>query len=232
MFQDRSIVIFPQTVKFESKAERAISSQVYSSHPALVFMSRDTVSYREAQDMFPNARHMLIPDFVTTLIGTRIDNNTRDGILMCIRNDKEGLQDHGQISDLAKKLGVDHRIDITDTTINVDYRKIERERLKYIDDIITLFSKYRLVVTDRYHGVIFSLAANTPVVVLASVDHKIISGLEWFPDNFRKYIHYSESIDAAYQTSIEILKVNYEYRLPPHFNNTFFIGLKERIENV
>ncbi len=44
------------------------------------------------------------------------------------------------------------------------------------------FASHDSVVTDRYHGLIFSVICGKPAVVLPTVDHKLTSAIEWFRD--------------------------------------------------
>ncbi|WP_082026255.1 polysaccharide pyruvyl transferase family protein [Prevotella pectinovora] len=44
--------------------------------------------------------------------------------------------------------------------------------------ILQQFAKYQVVITDRYHGTIFSQIVNTPVIVISSTDHKLRSGVK------------------------------------------------------
>ncbi|MFI5429468.1 polysaccharide pyruvyl transferase family protein [Aeromicrobium sp. UC242_57] len=64
------------------------------------------------------------------------------------------------------------------------------------------FSNYQVTVTDRYHGVIFSLISGTPVVVLESTDHKLRSGVQWFPPQiFGNMIRFAGSVEEAVQAA-------------------------------
>ena len=51
----------------------------------------------------------------------------------------------------------------------------------------------RVVVTDRYHGVIFSVITHTPVIVFKSYDTKISAGIRWFQD--LEWVHYAEKME-------------------------------------
>lgn len=53
--------------------------------------------------------------------------------------------------------------------------------------------KAKLVITDRYHGLIFSVITHTPVIVFKSFDTKISSGVKWFKD--LEWVHYVDSND-------------------------------------
>ena len=44
---------------------------------------------------------------------------------------------------------------------------------------ITEFSKYKVVVTDRLHGMIFSLLSKTPCIVFDNKTKKVSESLKW-----------------------------------------------------
>lgn len=50
-------------------------------------------------------------------------------------------------------------------------------------------SHYKVVITDRYHGTIFSLIANTPVIIIKSTDHKVTTGADWFKGIYDDYVY-------------------------------------------
>ena len=105
---------------------------------------------------------------------------------------------------------------------------------KILSEIFEEYSKYEVVITDRYHGTIFSLIAATPVVVIGSTDHKLSSGVKWFPRNiFGDYITFANDLDEAYSKAIQMLqnskKISHE--LPPYFKENYYDILKKRLES-
>lgn len=84
-----------------------------------------------------------------------------------------------------------------------------KNRGALIRNILELFSKYQVIITDRYHGTIFSQIVNVPVVVINSADHKLSSGVKWFPkDKFSQNVYYAHNLDEAYQLANKILERN------------------------
>ena len=82
---------------------------------------------------------------------------------------------------------------------NIDepYDFIVRNTEEIVTEKIKEFSSYDLIITDLYHGMIFSVIANTPVVVLPSSDHKISSGVQFFKaaSEFDKRVYFFENIE-------------------------------------
>jgi len=98
--------------------------------------------------------------------------------MLCIRNDPESILGAAERERLRQSVRMD-AIEI-DTTLA---RPIPRNlRWKVLTDHLKLFAESRLVVTDRFHGVIFAVLTGTPCVALPTVDHKLRAACEWFDD--------------------------------------------------
>lgn len=228
-FYDHKITILPQTVNFIDEWCQHIVSQVLNSNPNVTLICRDEVSFSKAREFFPNINLTLMPDVVTSLIGMKsplldsLNNQKREGILFCLRNDLEKHYTNDEIDKLKLRLsGI--KMETTDTTINTSPWEWESKREELINRMLMKFAKYELIITDRYHGTIFSQIVNTPVIVINSTDHKLSSGVKWFPQNeFHANMHYADNLEDVYQTALEILKRKGEItKNPPYFKETFF----------
>ena len=182
LFEDRKMIFLPQTIHYtDSSVEKNISSLIKEN---VLIMCRDEKSCENAVRIFPESRVELYPDVVTSLIGKYNFHNERKGILMVMRatDDGESLLDENDIAILKRQLSNIDGTDITDTTMEENWEKIAENRRFYIEREIEKYSKYKLIVTNRYHGTILALAANTPVVILPTKDHKISAGVKWFEE--------------------------------------------------
>lgn len=229
MFPDYKITIFPQTINYFNKENESKTSKIFNSHSDINLFCRDEVSYKTAEKIFYNCNKYLYPDIVTSLIGTKQFNSNRDGILFCMRNDREALYKSDEIQEFRRKFNGITNTELTDTTIKISYNEIIQNREEILNEIFNYYSKYKLIITDRYHGTIFSLIAGTPVIVLSSTDHKLSSGVKWFPESFSNYIRYAENVEQAYKFAIEMLNTEYSYSLPPYFKENYYDKLKEKI---
>lgn len=218
-FSQHKITILPQTVHFLDSDIQNIIAYVFNKHSNLHLMCRDKVSYMKAKQIFSNVELSLKPDVVTSLIGTNYicSSNEREGILFCMRNDKEKMYSDEQIFKLQKKLcGI--KIETSDTTIKADIWDWSGNRENLIQNFLRNISKYQVMVTDRFHGTIFSQITNTPVIVLSSSDHKLQSGVEWFPqDIFSENIMYAKDLQEAYQMLLNILNRKGKTIKNPHY---------------
>lgn len=225
-FYDTKITILPQTVNLVGEWFQHIVAQVFNSHPNLTLYCRDEVSLENAKKLFPKVEKKLMPDVVTSLIGNaefQYPNSIRKGVMLCVRNDGEKLYSDEQIDSLRKRFdGI--KTDICDTTIYAPIWEWENNRSGLIRNMLEAFSKYQVIITDRYHGTIFSQIVNTPVIVISSTDHKLSSGVKWFPKElFEGNITFAIDLDEAYNKATEILARNGKQKKnPAWFKNTYY----------
>lgn len=233
-FPEYKILVFPQTVNFVKDINvlnKVVS--IFNKHGNIILCCRDEISYKKAKEIFYNCKLLLYPDIVTSLIGSKCYKNYRKGILFCMRNDIEAYYKPEQIHALKQKLISKTSVEQNDTTIKTPYEYIRNHREEVLNDILNKFSCFKVVITDRYHGTIFSLIAGTPVIVLSSSDHKLSSGVKWFPTSFSKYVYYADSLETAYEIANQILEDNtYEYNLPPYFEEKYYSKLKSIYETM
>lgn len=225
-FYDYPITILPQTVNLRGDWYQQIVSRQFNAHSDLTLICRDEVSYYNAQKLFSNVKLRLMPDVVTSLIGNddfQYHNIKRNGVMFCIRNDGEKLYTDEEMAELRNKFQGVH-ITISDTTIKANIWEWDKKREDLIRKILKKFSNYQVIITDRYHGTIFSQIVNTPVIVISSTDHKLSSGVNWFPaEHFGRNITFAKNLCDAYNKAMEILSGNVEIvKNPTWFKDTFY----------
>jgi len=198
------IVFFPQTIYYADsewgRQEFEISKNIYNAHSDLHICAREKTSYKIMKNAYENNEVVLVPDIVTYLKKDMPDYK-RNGILLCIRSDKESVlnkQTKDKIYKLASKFS--QIINVTSTVvpmiINIDVRE------HYLEEKLNEFKKSRLVITDRLHGMIFSAITSTPCVAIDNYSHKVKGTYEWIKNN--DYIQLVEDIDEI-PKFIEIL---------------------------
>lgn len=219
---EKHILMMPQTIFFRKNENMERTSKSYDSAKNMLFLARDRISFQMAVSMFPNISVELYPDIVTSLIGRYKFSHERKGVLICRRNDGEKFFSEDEIDKLRREINDFEPVNISDTSVNKSHKKIKKRLKAFIEEIIEDYSRYKLVITDRYHGTIFSLAANTPVIVLKTNDHKVITGADWFEVIYEGYIFKSESIADASSLAKNILSKKYGYSLEPYFNKEYY----------
>lgn len=231
LFKSNPIYILPQTVNLHSDSIKSNVKEAFEGNPNITLVCRDKTSLANAQELLPNTKLLLYPDVVTTLIGTKNYNFDRDGVILCVRNDEEAHYSKTELGRLFNKFK-DLNLDVkeTDTSLSISYRRFNLKSEYYIFKKIKDFSKAKVVITDRYHGTIFSLIANTPVVVISSSDHKLKSGVKWFPESFKTHVSFAEDLDEAFSKANAILNNPPKNRLTEYFNKKYFSVLKSDLD--
>lgn len=230
-FPNNRILVMPQTVYFQHKKNMDEVSKSFNKANRLLFLARDRVSMEIAKEMMPSKTILLYPDVVTSLIGTYQFNNTRNGIFLCMRNDTEKYYDDNQINELIEKLKIIDNVSLGDTELEGDVNYIDRNIKSLLDLELEKYSEYRVIITDRYHGTIFSLIAGTPVIVLKTTDHKVITGAEWLKEVY-DYVYIAESIDRINDLVENIYDNNVVGNPKPYFKHKYFDVLKKQFEEM
>ena len=225
--ENAKILMMPQTIYFREEKNKERVARNLNKVKRMLFLARDRVSYDEAIKMFPDLKVELYPDIVTTLIGHFHFKNKRNGIFLCTRNDGEKFYTYQEINSLKDRLQELTTVHTGDT----QYQRTGAElRLNLEDNLrkeIEKFSNYQLVITDRYHGTIFSLCANTPVIIIRSNDHKVTTGALWFEGVYDNYVYQADNLDEAFLVAKKILhKFNY-VQLAPYFEAKYYDHLSK-----
>lgn len=230
-FPYNKIVFLPQTVKFKNQKILENVQNFYGKYDNIYFFARDKISYDIYKSIFPEYRNVhCFPDIVTTEIGNYdFNNNERNGILLCVRNDVEKLYSFQEISLFKEKLQKIAKVSLSDTNSETKENSL-KEYWKKIEETIDDYAQYQVIITDRYHGTIFALIANTPVIILKTTDHKVVTGADWFEGVYEDYVYVVNDLEEASQVAQQIV-TGFEYRkLPSYFKEKYYDRLKDIIE--
>lgn len=198
-FPENRVVIMPMSIFFHDNdfghIELEKSMEIYNHHRNLTIISRDENSFSFSRKYFYNAKNVLAPDSVTSLDGIIDDEAfSRNGVCFFLRKDVEKIVSDDIINSIISYLSKDNiEYNLSDTADDNSYRS-DTARKKIIFSRLYMAKKSRLVITDRYHGVIFAVITHTPVIVFKSFDTKISSGVKWFKD--LDWVHYLNPKDT------------------------------------
>lgn len=170
-FPNNKIVILPQTIYFTDDDELETSKRIYNSHTNLTIFTRGQISLEFAKKNFTNAKCYESLDSALNLNFNF--GYERNGIICCLRdlNDESGL-DKKTYDDIFKTIkSFDKNYSFTNNLWVSDIKKNQRNYVVY--EQLKSFSKHKLVVTDRLHGLIFSLITNTPCIVISAYNYKL-----------------------------------------------------------
>ncbi|PLW99342.1 MAG: polysaccharide pyruvyl transferase [Marinilabiliales bacterium] len=196
-FPDNKIISLPQTIHFSNTAvgrkELSKSSSVYNGHKDLTIYGRDMQSTEFASSTFFNAKIHAAPDFV---LRYPYESNIEctDKVLLCLRHDSESIFQgrHEKIQQLVKS-----PTEFFDTTL--PFLICKNMRNSVLNETLDYFKKFKFIITDRYHGLIFSVLVKRPCIVLPTYNHKLTSALkDWFDDiNFIFFAPTEDEIPEA-----------------------------------
>lgn len=233
LFPENKMIILPQTINFYTPYIKEYVSRRFANKENLILLCRDEKSFDNASYLFPNTKLLLYPDIVTSLIGYYNNNsNNRDGVLFCIRNDVEAFYDSSRVKKLFDLFG-NIRKEMIDTTLDSSLSDVLKNKEKYIYEIIYKISTYSVVITDRYHGTIFSAIASTPVIVITSADHKLSSGVKWFDKaNMSSNVLFATDLDDAFIKAKYIIDNNVRVVPNTYFFDNYWGKLKGHIDKL
>ena len=175
-FKDFKIVSFPQTISFSNslygKMEMLKSKYIYSKNKNLLIVARELKSYNLMKELYKNNNVIMTPDIVLYLDKRDNLDINRDGIVTCLRKDKEQVlndEDRKFIFNELSKTGF--KINNTDTIVEKDVSI--NLRASELGKIWSLVRGAEVVITDRLHGMIFCAITATPCIVFRNSNHKI-----------------------------------------------------------
>ena len=206
-FLNNKIVVFPQTIDYGKtdygKTEFEKSIKIYSKHNNLHIFAREEASYEIIKGAYKYNYLGLVPDIVLSMNYHR--NLERKGILQCIRKDRESALSKEQylfIVSLLKKIGEVKKIDTVETAIPIIISESIRKKLLYRK--LDQFAGSEFVVTDRLHGMIFSVITNTPCFVLPTYNYKVVSCYETWLKKCDNVFFVDNLNDLEYEIRIKL----------------------------
>lgn len=186
-FSDTKIISFTQTMYFsndeQGRGELAKSEKVYNSHKDLTLIAREEKSYKTMKESFTNCKVILCPDIVLYLNHKleSIYDRERNTIMTCLRSDKETYITQEKKQEFITLLKNKYeKVVISDTVIPEKVNKENRQDT--LNKLWRQFSKSKVVITDRLHGMIFCAITKTPCIVIRSFDHKVLESYRWISE--------------------------------------------------
>lgn len=189
-FEDNEIICFPVSIYYTDNKEGYELLQrdklTFKGDQQVTLMVRDEISFAFAKREFEKVNLILAPDCAMALeTDNFIPIEERKGALFVWRKDKEKVVDNDMLSKILHILPKDTEYEIID---NIYKCKLNaRNRAAAVYEQIAKIGKVKVIVTDRFHGVIFAAITHTPVIALPSMDSKITSGIKWFSE--LPYVH-------------------------------------------
>lgn len=174
-YKTNQIIVFPQTCYYDQtlESERRLEHNysVYKECTNLTVSLRENKSYSFFKKSFPGVNCLLVPDIVLSC-EPKIKEQERKDILLCFRNDIEKQISADLMENIEKIL---HRSSqtyrFTDTVVNRYVYRFNRKQI--LETKWNEFAAAKLVITDRLHGMIFSVITRTPCIAINNINGKV-----------------------------------------------------------
>ena len=193
-YKNNSIIIFPQTVyysnDFHGKYRLELDKSIYKSCKDLKFVCRDSKSFDFVKNVL-ELNCLQTSDIVTYLNYSNKINNTRKGILICLRKDKEKVTNSDDIEKIINYIKENYskeKLHYVDTVFKGKFSL--KKGKKYLNRFLNKTKKSKLFITDRLHGMIFATITGTPCIAMNNSSGKVKGVYKWISqsNNFVKFV--------------------------------------------
>ena len=218
IFHECKIVILPQTIYYEKRTSLLDkANKVMSRCENLKVCVRDEASYEFAKQYFETKKIILAPDMGLYYTCGK-PNIEKHGVGVFLRKDREKLD--SSISNLTLEyLKHSFELKYSDTIAPNQIPLIKRAQK--ISELIQFMQGCNLIVTDRLHGMIYSVISGTKCIVFNNKTGKVngvySKWLSWNSDVLYLNKFNADSIQNLIEREPE--KKNYKQVLSEDFEN-------------
>ncbi len=236
-FKDNRIIVLPQTLywgnEVDYQKEITTTKNIYLKHDKLTLCARDYISKRLMERLYSRQDVIMAPDMVLAIDWSDIlKEKVRYSILLCLKSDKESIlqcEEKQKLNLLCKNSG--YQVVSDNNMLEGDFLYKE-EREQVLVKQMNKFSASKLCVTDRLHGMLFSVITRTPCIVLGGCNHKLEATYKWI-DNI-PYVYFADSINNI-DLNLIIKMINadtdYDYSDIKKEFKTLTVLLREELTN-
>ncbi len=193
------IIIFPQSIDYSQNSKQTNrAKRIYESHKNLTIFTREYKSEDLRKNIFNNCKGYMIPDIVMSY-KPKIEDVKREGILFCVRNDMEKNAQTNTTIEILKQEASKYEKNIKYIdTYNKEYGTKYQYQLEGLNKLWGIFKKAEVVITDRLHGMIFSIITGTPCIALDNSTGKVGNYYRtWLKDSNVLFVNDQDGIDKA-----------------------------------
>lgn len=170
-----TVIILPQTIHYQSRGGLFESGcQFWGAVSNTYVCARENQSYQVAiEELGISSDHcLLLPDIGLLYEPENQRGVARKGALVCLRSDREALTSKRDRDQYIRLL--ESRFGVVNSISTLTKRVVSPQRRnKIINAKIAQFGAAEIVVTDRLHGMIFSVLAGTPCIALNNITGKV-----------------------------------------------------------
>lgn len=224
VFRENRMIILPQTMFYMNDENKQSFLSYMGEFDNVMFYAREQHTFEEAKKYLKTENVSMCPDVVHSLIGRFQQYDfERNGILVCKRKDDDDiLISSSKLKENLEKLQME--IHWMDTELEISPSELKMDTAYILNDIVREMSKYQLVITDRLHGTIFSLIANTPVLLIGLKSDKVQANYEWYKNvpDILQYVDLIGNVSEIDEKVEGMLQKQYDYRLSDYFYKKYF----------
>lgn len=191
------IISFPQSIIFSSPRARRTSgakeAKAISKNLNFLLCAREVQSRNEMTSLFDN-RVIYSPDIVLSLVAEfrKREELKRSGALLMLRGDNERSISAGDEARIRRQLVVTFENLMQEDNTIPDRDIVPGSEADSFFRMADSLRSVSVVVTDRLHGMIFSVITGTPCVVLPNSNHKIQGTYSAWIEGKCPYVHFLE----------------------------------------
>ena len=226
-FGGNKIVFLPSTIYYTDdemgQKEFEESKSIYNKHKNLYLCTRDHESKIIAEKILGvdnGDRIVYAPDMALYI---KKDQNVirENKVLLCLRDDKERVLS-GEDAEKIERIIIDNGL-VFKKISTVVPREIRKEnRRSEVEKIIKEFSKSKVVITDRLHGMILATITGTPCIALDNQSGKVKGVYSWI--SHLEYVTFVEDI-----TKMPDILFRFSQMPPQIYDNKELLPAYERI---
>lgn len=224
VFRENRMIILPQTMFYMNDENKQSFLSYMGEFDNVMFYAREQHTFEEAKKYLKTGNVSMCPDVVHSLIGRfQKYDFERKGILVCKRKDDDDiLISTSELKESLENLSME--IHWMDTELEISPSELKMDTAYILNDIVREMSKYQLVITDRLHGTIFSLIANTPVLLIGLKSDKVQANYEWYKNvpDILQYVDLIGNVSEIDEKVEGMLQKQYDYRLSDYFYKKYF----------
>lgn len=222
-FNNNKIIFLPQSFYYNSELKNTVlhhDKQIFENNGKILFIHREKNSYNLLKNKVLSLdNHFLFPDMA--LYDCKPFNKiSKSGVLGCFRLDKEKI--NCEINQRVYNICSENNIQYEVIDTLVDHSIMKNMRDNELNELLNVFSKAELVITDRLHGMLFSAIVGTSCIALDNVSHKISGVYKWIEDwDYIKLVTNMDDIENTLESMLKDTKKD-NYINCERINNRFY----------
>lgn len=208
LFRNHQMLFFPQTVSYHrdnlsSDLFKNEGMKLLNTVDNIYFLAREKNTFRLMNDYLGAEKCCLVPDVVIMLNYQKCVEK-RSGVALCLRKDKERVLSKDEYGNIVKALQEVFSGEMIHEISTVLDKKITRKyRESEVANKLNEFASYRMIVTDRLHGMLFAAITRTPCIVFDNFSGKVSGMYEFIKCN--KYIRMADKEDSIGNLANDVL---------------------------